>query len=486
MRMNDHHLAKGSIYLITSYVLFYLSGYLIHFVLARNVSPSTYGAIGVILSILTLLQILLMHGIPTAAAKYLSEGADGKETRKKSLILQFVYTFLICLFVYLSSTMIADVLRDKTFIPYLKFLPIVILMRSMNQLFNNFFGGYREFKRQAIHMAIDSFPRALFVFLFIYLGYGIYGVLGGYAAASLTGLIYAVILFKPKSGHTSATYAQIIDFSWPVILYAIFFQLLTSLDLFFIKTLSVTGEYVGFYTSARVLCTTLTIVSAALSLTLLPSISHSVSTRDVKRTNSYIQTSIRYLLMFFVPMAVIISVHAKGLLALFFTPEYAKAGNALSMLVWGWFFLQTFFVISAMINASGRSKIPAGIAAVSILISAVSNYYLVNLYGMEGGALATLITGVVSLGAGLYFVYRIYQIGVHTRSTLRICLGSGLLFGISVLAKPEGIILIGWMLLLFTLYVAFLFLAKVINHEDILLMKALIRSFVPGSLRAEV
>jgi stage V sporulation protein B len=156
------------------------------------------------------------------------------------------------------------------------------------------------------------------------------------------------------------------------------------------------------------------------------------------------------------------------------------------MLVWGWFFLQTFFVISAMINASGRSKIPAGIAAVSIIISAVSNYYLVNLYGMEGGALATLITGVVSLGAGLYFVYRIYQIGVHTRSTLRICLGSGLVFAISVLAKPEGIILIGWILLLFTLYVAFLFLVKVINHEDILLMKALIRSFVPGSLRAEV
>jgi len=486
MRMNDHHLAKGSIYLITSYVLFYLSGYLIHFVLARNVSPGIYGAIGVILSVLTLLQILLMQGIPTAAAKYLSEGADGKEIRNKSLILQFVYTLLICLFVYLLSTMIADVFRDKTFIPYLKFLPIVIFIRSINQLFNNFFGGYREFKRQAIHMAIDSFPRALFVFLFLYLGYGIYGVLGGYAAASLTGLIYAVILFKPKAGHTSVSYAQIINFSFPVILYAIFFQLLTSLDLFFIKTLSGSGEVVGFYTSARVLCTTLTIVSAALSLTLLPSISHSVSTKDVERTNAYIRTSMRYLLMFFVPIAVIISVHAKGLLSLFFTPEYAKAGNALSLLVWGWFFLQTFFVISAMINASGRSKIPAGIAAVSILISAVSNYYLVNLYGIEGGALATSITGLVSLGAGLYFVYRIYQISVHMSSTLRIFVASGLILGISVLAKPGGILLIGWILLLFTLYMAFLFLVKVINHEDILLMKALMRSFVPGSLRAEV
>lgn len=484
--MSNHHLAQGSIYLITSYVLFYLSGYLIHFVLARNVSSTTYGGIGVILCILTLLQILLMQGIPTAAAKYLSEGADGKKTRNKSLILQFVYTLLICLFVFFSSTMIADLLRDNTFIPYLKFLPIVIIMRSMNQLFNNFFGGYREFKRQAMHMAIDSFPRALFVFLFIYLGYGIYGVLGGYAAASLTGLIYAVIFFRPKTGHRSVGYAQIIHFSFPVILYAIFFQLLTSLDLFFIKTLSGSEEYVGFYTSARVLCTTLTIVSAALSLTLLPSISYSVSTEDVDRTNAYIQTSMRYLLMFFVPIAVIISVQAKGLLSLLFTPEYAEAANALSLLVWGWFFLQTFFVISAMINASGRTKIPAGIAACSILISAVSNTYLVDLYGIEGGALATLVTGAVSLGAGLYYMYRIFQISVHVGSTLRICLASGLMFGISVLVRPGGIVLIGWILLLFILYVAFLFVVKVINHEDVLLMKALMRSFVPGSLRAEV
>ena len=484
--MNNHHLAKGSIYLITSYVLFYLSGYLIHFVLARHVSPGTYGTIGVILSILTLLQILLMQGIPTAAAKYLAEGADGKEIRNKSLLLQFVYTLLICLFVYLLSTVIADLLRDETFIPYLKFLPMVIFMRSMNQLFNSFFGGYREFRRQAMHLAIDSFPRAFFVFVFIYLGYGIYGILGGYAAASLTGLIYAVILFKPKSSDRSVSYAQIIDFSYPVILYAIFFQLLTSLDLFFIKRLSGYGELVGFYTSARVLCTTLTIVSAALSLTLLPSISHSYSAKDVERTNAYIQTSIRYLFMFFVPIAVIFSVHANGLLSLFFTPEYAKAGDALSLLVWGWFFLQTFYVISAMINASGRSKIPAAIAAVSILISVASNTYLVDRYGIEGGALATFITGAVSLGAGLYFVYRIFQMSVHMASTLRICVASGLIFGISVLAHPGGILLLGWVLLLFILYVAILFMLKVISHEDILLMKALIRSFVPGSLRAEV
>ena len=196
--MYNHHLAKGSIYLIAAYVLFYLSSYVIHFMLARIISPITYGTIGVILSILTVLQIFLLHGIPTAAAKYLSEGANGKEIRDRSLILQLIYTLFIAFLVFITAPMVADLLNDQTYIAYIKFLPIVIFVRSINQLFNNFFNGYREFERQAIHMAIDSFPRLLFVFTFVYMGYGIYGVLGGYGAASLMGIIYAIIFLNQK------------------------------------------------------------------------------------------------------------------------------------------------------------------------------------------------------------------------------------------------------------------------------------------------
>lgn len=484
--MNNHHLAKGSIYLITSYILFYLSGYLIHFVLARSILPTAYGTIGVILAILTLLQIFLINGIPTASAKYLSEGVDGKQIRNRSLILQLVYTLFISSLVYLSSSIIADLLNDKTFIPYLKFLPIVIVVRSINQLFNNFFGGYREFKRQSIHMAIDSFPRALFVFLFISLGYGIYGVLGGYAAASLIGLIYAIILFKPKKTEKSISYHEIINFSFPVVIYSVFFHLITSLDLFFIKSFSNSGEYVGFYTSARVLCTIFTMFSATFSLTLLPSISHSISTGNRKNTNSYIQTSLRYLFIVFFPIALVVSVHSKELLSFFFTPEYANAGNALSILIWGWFFLQIFFVLSAMINASGKSKIPAQITGISIFISVMSNYYLVNRYGIEGGAVATLIVGTVCIIGGFYFVHKIYKVSVDLNSTLKICGGSLILFGISILVKVEGIFLLGWIFVLLVFYLAFLFITKAINTEDINLLRDLYKFFIPKSLKIEL
>ncbi|MCK4825127.1 oligosaccharide flippase family protein, partial [bacterium] len=280
--MNNHHLARGSICLITSHGAFYASGYLIHCILARITTPTTYGTIGVLLSLLTVLQIFLINGIPTAASKYLSEGVSGKELKRRSLLLQSVSALILCFFVYTAASLIADLFHDPSYVPYIQFLTIAILVRSMNQLFNSFFNGYREFTRQSIHMAIDSFPRVLFVVVFVYLGYGIYGVLGGYAAASLMGLLYGIIFFQPKTTDESISYRRILDFSFPVIIYSVFFHLIASLDLFLIKSSTISGEYVGFYTSARVLSTIFAIVSVSFSSTLLPSISRSFSTGDMK------------------------------------------------------------------------------------------------------------------------------------------------------------------------------------------------------------
>ena len=66
-------LAKGGFYIILSYILFYSSGYLIHFGLTHIISPQTYETVGVLITILSIFQIFLT-GIPTAAAKFFLKG----------------------------------------------------------------------------------------------------------------------------------------------------------------------------------------------------------------------------------------------------------------------------------------------------------------------------------------------------------------------------------------------------------------------------
>jgi len=138
-----------------------------------------------------------------------------------------------------------------------------------------------------------------------------------------------------------------------------------------------------------------------------------------------------------------------------------------------------------MINASGKSKIPAFITGLSVIIAFISNFYLVNHYGMEGGAVATLITGFICFISGVYFVHKIFQVSIELNSTLKICGGSLILFSISILVNTKGVFLLCWILALFAFYLAFLFLIKAINNEDIKLLRELYQSFVSTSLTEE-
>lgn len=468
---NSHHLAKGTLFLTSSLVIYSISGFIIHFGLSRMVSSEVYGTFGLILSILEIFQILLIKGIPDAASKYLSEGIDGKKIKKKTLILQLSFTIIISVFLFFAASSISKLLNDDGLTIYIRFLTILIPLRGINILYGYFFDGYRQFNKTAMMTILNSVPRIFFVFIFVYLGFGIFGVIGGYIASTAIGLIYGLIFFKSRNGVKTIEYSKIINFSYPIILFSIFFQLITLLDLLMLKSIGLNNNDVGYYTAARVISSGFVIISVALSKTLLPSISSSYSKSDKELTENYINYTLRYIFMLFVPVAFIISSKSQELLSLFFTPEYSNAGNALSILIFGWLFMQSFFILSSIINASGRSKIPAYITALIVLISFFGNYLLIKQFGIIGGALTTLLAGIISFGTGIFFVIRIYHVTINVSSILKIIAASLIVYTISSLVNIVGILLIPWCILLFLIYISILFFIREIKKEDIEIVK---------------
>jgi len=471
-----HHLAKGTIFILTGKISLYLSGYIIHFGLVRIISPEIYGLFGVILALLTVLQILLMSGIPKAVSKYLSEGYNGITIKKIAFITQSSYAIIISILIFFFAQVIARLLNDYSLVGYIRFLSLIIITRSFNELYGSFFNGYRNFKKQAVLTIINSVSRIFFVFSFVYLGYEIYGVLGGYLSASLLGVFYGLMFSKTKKTDREIKCRQLIIFSFPIIIFSFLFHLITILDLLFIKASKIPESYVGYYTSARVLSTFFIVIAIAFSSTLFPSVSKSFFSKNKEKTNLYIKSSLRYIFIIFVPTAVIISSNSKEILSLFFTSQYSVANTSLSILIWGWLFLQLFFVLSSIINSSGKSKIPAFITGIALVVAFFSNYFLVNQYGIEGGAIATLITGVFCVFVGIFYVNRIFKVLIEISSLLRIISASLIILLISFSIKIEGILLIFWCIILFLIYLAILFFIKEINREDIKLAKDLLKA----------
>ena len=130
--------------------------------------------------------------------------------------------------------------------------------------------------------------------------------------------------------------SKIIKFAAPVILFSLAFNLVMSLDLFFVKAILREKAQVGFYTSAVALSKAPYFIFLALSSTLFPSIAKSTSNKGSEElTKRYINQSLRYVLIFLVPCAFIISATSRDLISLVYTGKYLTAAYPLSILIFG-------------------------------------------------------------------------------------------------------------------------------------------------------
>ena len=116
---SEHHMAKGTLYFMIAQVIFLMSGYVIHFGVARMITPEEYGRLGVILAILMMTQIFLQKGIPDAVVKYISEGRDSRIVKKKALKVQLILSFIFTIVLISIAPIISNLLNDNELTNYI-------------------------------------------------------------------------------------------------------------------------------------------------------------------------------------------------------------------------------------------------------------------------------------------------------------------------------------------------------------------------------
>ena len=75
--MKKQNVTHGTIYLMAAQAAFVASGYAIHIGLARLLGPSDYGIYAVVISLMTMVNLILTTGIPQAVSKYVAHDDDG-------------------------------------------------------------------------------------------------------------------------------------------------------------------------------------------------------------------------------------------------------------------------------------------------------------------------------------------------------------------------------------------------------------------------
>jgi O-antigen/teichoic acid export membrane protein len=458
-------LARGTWYFILIQLVFLTGGYLIHAGLGRILGPSLYGTFGVVITLVTILNLILTSGIPRAVSRYIAiDHRTSRAIKKTAEKIVLIFSLMAFTTFFLSAKVLASILNDMELVPYIRVSAFILPVYAFFALYSSFLNGLREYGKEATAKLFNQLAKIFGVFIFVLLGFSITGALFGYILSPFVGLLVARHYFKPPREERNFKSELLVRFALPVIIYSVIFSVILSLDLFFVKRL-LGGEKVGYYTAAYNLGRTPYFVMSALGFSLFPAVAKS-SVTNSGLLSKYVRGSIRYLLLIIMPGVALISATSGNLVTLFFSARYLEASAPLTILVVGMGFFTFFYILTTVITATGRVKASVIITAIVFPVALAANSILIPRYELVGASIANVIAGF--FGFFLSFAYlkhlNVEMFDLH--SFIRISLATVFVYSISLKIAIRPIFLPIEFVFLIIIYIFILYIIKELKQED--------------------
>lgn len=468
-------MGSGIIYLTISRIFLALSSFVIHIAIARFAGIEQYGLYGVLMSFLNITYMTYQPGLHSAVTKYTAESpASAKPILNTALKAQAILAGVVTIAAIIFSPFIAGLLKDKTLTPFLALTALIIIPTSLNGIYQASLNGVRKFGRVSISIGFQGGIKMLFVISAIYLGYNINGIIIAIIIATIIELFFTKSLCNYPESSEKFELKKIVSFASAVILYVFFLTAITSVDLLFVKSIIGSNVDTGLYTAAVNIAKVPVILFVSFPTVVLPSISKAVFENDINKIKQYFNESVRYMLIFLIPIAVIMSASAKGIVELLYTDKYTDAYLPLMLLSFGLAFSSLLSLLSAIIVGSGNPKVSMYIVLSLFPLDLLLNYLFIHSFGIAGAALATSTIFFIGIVLMLAYIYRKFHITLYVSSLLKSVFTGIFLFFISSFISLRGFYLFIEVPMLFGLYFLILIVVKEIDIEDFKKIKSIV------------
>jgi stage V sporulation protein B len=476
-------MGKDTLYMILAQMLFVASATAVHVGLGRILGPEPYGEFGVIMSLLTVLEVLLARGLRDSVTKYTAEFPERSPAiKRQGLIIGAVFGGFFFVVFLSASKPIALAFHDANLTRPFQIAALIIPLITLSSVLIGHLSGKRLFGRRALVTNVQSLGKVAGVYVLALLGFGLQGAVSGYVVSHALALLAAFYYSRePRPGSGAFPAAKLIRFALPLVGFSILLSVLLNMDIFFVKTLIREGQAAGFYAAALALTRPPYFVSYAFAVTLLPVISQLTSLNRLREASRYINKSLRYLLILLAPLAFFTNGLSGPIVQLVYSSRYLPAARPLGILIFGVMFLTYFSVLTAVINGSGQPRTSMALACAILPLDFLLNLLLIPRFGLNGAAAATTVTSLAGLIGAALIVQKKFGALMNLSSFLRILSSASVFIIIPRLWPASGWNLIVYALGLFGLYLLLLIFLKEITRDDLDLLRNLWTGFAKKS-----
>ena len=457
---------KNTSWLSLSQIITSICAFLWTIIIARYLGVSDYGIVSFAISFNGLLGIIMDIGMSTYITREIAKHKDLVYKYTNNIFL--IKLILAIILFFISGILLFALGYSNLTILVTLIFTLELIFISMTNYLNGVFQSFEELKYQAIGTILNSGFLLIGILITMGLNLGVLAISASYAVAYCIYFSYMLLIYIkrfnfPKFELDFSFIKEVMINSVPFGLTNFFYTIYFSIDIVMLSYLA--GDYAtGIYKSAYNIITVFTTLFPIYTSVFFPVLSKFFQESQNLIRISY-ELSVKYLLLFILPISVGIFFYARPLINLVYSNQYSLASTPMQILIWTVAFLFVNGAASTLLNAVDREHIVTKIYIVAAIFNMILNLVMIPLYSYDGAAIATVLSEVLITILTLHYIFRTDykpELGL-LKTVLKLFIAAGALtiafYCIDVslwVAIPFGLIV----------YIIMLYVLKVMNDDD--------------------
>jgi O-antigen/teichoic acid export membrane protein len=460
-------------------------GYLTRMIFARNLTLKEYGLFYAVFSFVTFFNLFRDFGLNNTSIKFISDhlAKNDRKGIKTTIMTSFLTQFAIVSAISLGLIFSASYLSEHYF--KMDAFYVILFMAlsyfvSINQditsticsaFQNMFYANLSEFLRYVviiiIFLAGSSFYKSASFVAFIYF----------ISMFVLFFLHYTILkkflpyFFEIKTQNKTKKLKQMLKFAFPIMISSVGGMIITyssTMMLTYFKGL----EDVALYNAAMPIAMILWYFGSSVTGIVLPVISEMWQKKEKEYVKEGISLLNKYCFALIIPFALVFVAFPEIIIRILFGEKFIAAANSLRILSIGAIVYNIGIINSFILVGIGKPKVNSYVMLFAAVFNVVFNILLIPKFGIAGAAATTATSYALIFVLNTYNLKKITRFKFGPVNYLKIFFG-GFIFLASVYflkkylemnAYVEAIVVC---LISFSIYFAYLFLAKIIKIEEV-------------------
>ncbi len=397
--------------MVAGQAAYFVIGYAVVVVLAREMGPALYGSYGVIMSVLVWVEQSGRHAFQTSVSRMVAvEPSRGDSVLRAAVHLNVLVNAGLYLAFWLASPWLAGWFGIADADWYFRVAAIDLPFFALYSTLQGVHQGHRRFYRLALANALYAAAKLLGVIALSRGGIEVVEALAVNVFASLAGIL---VLARASGLGASAPWdaadvRRLLATGAPVGAYTVANLFDSALPLWVLKAWSgqVGDAASGLYVAASNVAVVPSISISVLGMVLLPAVARAVSRGEKPLVRRYIRQAMRLFFLAYVPACLLIVQHAELLMTWIYSERYSDGGALLAVLVVAAGFRAIQAILGWTVIAAGGAVWLAGMMTATAAVTGVLSVVLVDSVGAIGAAAASCASSALAAGFAAAILYR--------------------------------------------------------------------------------